>query len=176
MNRPFLLAAMGMGVAVLSTWAQQSTPAQSPPTPAQAPAPSVSPQLPPPKVKQPMTEEQRAMLEQRLDAQWSKMSIEGKQNLMRLHRALTQMPADERKFIHERIERFLTMTPTERQRLRQNTLKWQEMTPEQRQQAREEFLKRRQEFEDKWSREHPGSEQPPSGNAAPAPPPSATTP
>ena len=98
------------------------------------------------------------------------MSVEGKQHLMRLHRALTQMPADERKFIHERIERFLAMTPAERQQLRQNTQKWEQMTPEQRQQAREEFLKRRQEFEDKWNREHPGGDQPPTGSGAPPPP------
>jgi hypothetical protein len=113
-----------------------------------------------------MTEQQRALLEQRLDAQWSRMSLEGKQHVMRLHRALTEMPPDERKFIHDRVERFLNMTPAERARLQQNKQSWEQMTPEQRQQAREEFRRRRQEFEQKWSREHTVVE--PQGNPPPA--------
>ena len=64
-----------------------------------------------------MTDEQRALAEQRLDARWSRMSLEGKTQLMRLHRALAEMPPDERKFIHDRIERFLNMTPAERDQL-----------------------------------------------------------
>jgi hypothetical protein len=113
-----------------------------------------------------MTEQQRAVLEQRLDAQWSRMSLEGKQHMMRLHRALTEMPPDERKFIHDRVERFLNMTPAERARLQQNKQRWEQMTPEQRQQAREEFRRRRQEFEQKSNREQTGGE--PQGNPPPA--------
>ena len=75
------------------------------------------------------------------------MTLEGKTQLMRLHRGLAEMPPDERKFIHDRIERFLNMTPAERARLQQNRKKWEQMTPEERQRAREEFRNRRQEFE-----------------------------
>ena len=137
--------------------------AQQPPPPPPPPLPPVSAQARP---KQPMTEQQRAVLEQRLDAQWSRMSLEGKQHMMRLHRALTEMPPDERKFIHDRVERFLNMTPAERARLQQNKQRWEQMTPEQRQQAREEFRRRRQEFEQKSNREQTGGE--PQGNPPPA--------
>src|ERR1700685_2941640 len=103
-----------------------------------------------------MTEEQRAQLEQRLNDTWSKMPVEAKSRLMRLHRALTEMPPDERKFIHDRIERFLNMSQAEREQLKQNRQKWEQMTPEERQKAREEFRKHRQEFEQQWDRGHPG--------------------
>jgi hypothetical protein len=119
-----------------------------------------------------MTEEQRAQLGQRLDAQWNKMSVEGKSRLMRLHRALSEMPPDERKFIHDRIERFLNMSPAERERLNQNRQRWEQMTPEERQKAREEFHKRRQEFEERWHREHAGGEpstNPPPRDSGPPP-------
>ena len=119
-----------------------------------------------------MTEEQRVQMEQRLDAQWNKMSVEGKSHLMRLHRALSEMPPDERKFIHDRIERFLNMSPAEREKLNQNRQKWEQMTPEERQKAREEFHKRRQEFEERWRHEHTGGEpltNPPPRDAGPPP-------
>ncbi|MGA2603698.1 MAG: DUF3106 domain-containing protein [Verrucomicrobiia bacterium] len=165
MKRFLFLAAVMMGVVAMSTLAQQPPP---PPPP-----PPVSPQ---PKLKQPMTEQQRALAEQRLDTQWSRMSLDGKMHVMRLHRALTEMPPDERKFIHDRVERFLNMTPAERARLQQNKQKWEQMTPEQRQQAREEFRKRRQEFEERWNREQAGGEPqgnlpPTENNATPTPPP-----
>ena len=92
------------------------------------------------------------------------MSLEGKTQLMRLHRALAEMPPDERKFIHDRIERFLSMTPAERAQLQQNKKRWEQMTPAERQRAREEFRSRQQEFEQQWRRNHPGE-------AAPANPP-----
>lgn len=123
-----------------------------------------------------MTEEQRVQLGQRLDAQWNKMSVEGKSRLMRLHRALSEMPPDERKFIHDRIERFLNMSPAEREKLNQNRQRWDQMTPEERQKAREEFHKRRQEFEERWRHEHPGGEpstNPPPRDSGPPPPPPA---
>ncbi len=167
MRRFLFFAAWIIGQGAVRTLAQQPPPPPPPP-----------PLLAPARPKPPITEQQRVLLEQRLDAQWSRMSIEGKQNVIRLHRALTEMPPDERKFIHDRVERFLTMTPAERARLQQNKQRWEQMTPEQRQQAREEFRRRRQEFEQKWNREQTGGEppgNPPAGGsgspAQPAPPP-----
>jgi len=166
MKRCLFSTAWIVGLATMSALAQQPPPPPPPPVSAQA------------RPKQPMTEQQRALLEQRLDAQWSRMSLDGKQHVMRLHRALTEMPPDERKFIHDRVERFLNMTPAERARLQQNKQRWEQMTPEQRQQAREEFRRRRQEFEQKWNREQTGGEpqrNPPAesngSTAQPAPPP-----
>jgi hypothetical protein len=120
-------------------------------------------------------------MEQRLNEEWNKMPVESKSRLMRLHRALSEMPPDERKFVHDRIERFLNMSQAERDQLKQNRQKWEQMTPEERQKAREEFHKHRQEFEQQWDREHsgenpspnsanePNTPTPPAGNAA-APP------
>jgi Protein of unknown function (DUF3106) len=145
-RRTFLLTVLMMGMALSTVFAQQESPSQPPDDVAK------------PKAKVPMTDEQRAQLEQRLDAQWSKMPVEAKTKLMRLHRALSEMPPDERRFIHERIERFLNMSPAEREKLQQNRQRWEQMSPEQRQKAREEFHKRRQEIEEKWHHEHPGGE------------------
>jgi hypothetical protein len=157
-----------IGMAVFAAQAQQEP--SSPPVP---PPPSVDQTKPKP--RQSMTEEQRAELEQRLDATWGKMSLEGKTRLMRLHRALAEMPPDERKFIHDRIERFLNMSPAEREKLKQNKQQWEQMSPEERQSAREEFRKHRQEFEERWRRERPGEEPPtnsaPNPRSLPPPPP-----
>ena len=142
MRRILLVTVLVIGVGAFVAQAQQE-----PTTPSGPPAPG-------PKPRQPMTEEQRAQLEQRLDAAWSKMSVEGKTRLMRLHRALAEMPPEERIFIHDRIERFLNMSPAEREKLKQNRQQWEQMSPEQRQSAREEFRKRRQEFEQRWNQEH----------------------
>jgi hypothetical protein len=109
----------------------------------------------------PMSDEQRAQAEQRLDEQWSKLPVEAKMRVMRLHRALNQMPPDERKFINDRIGQFLNMSPEDRQRIRDNAKRWDTMSPEERQKAREQFRQRRQEFEQKWRAEHPGEEPPP---------------
>ena len=109
----------------------------------------------------PRSAQDRATLEERLNNAWNSMPLEEKGRVMRLHRGLRELPPDERKFINERIDRVLKMSPEQRQQLRQNYQRWQAMTPEQRQQAREEFRKRRQEFEQKWRKEHPGEEPPP---------------
>ena len=169
MRRVFLPTVLVIGTMVFAAQSQQEP--SSPPPP---PPPSVDQTKPRP--RQPMTEEQRAELEQRLDATWGKMSLDGKTRLMRLHRALAEMPPDERKFIHDRIERFLNMSPAERERLKQNKQQWEQMSPEERQSAREEFRKRRQEFEERWRREHPGEEPPTNSppnpkSLAPLPPP-----
>ena len=143
----------------------------------QAPLPAA------PKHEKPaMTDEQRAQTEERLSKEWSSMSLENKMRLMRLHRALHQMPTEERKFIQDRVERFLNMSSEERERLKSNKEKWEKMSPEERERAREQFHKRRQEFEQKWRQEHPGEEPPPfpfqrhknpppdAGNGQPPPP------
>jgi hypothetical protein len=174
MRRNFLLTVLLIGAAVGTALAQQ------PPLPAPPTADSTNK----PRAKSAMTEEQRAQQEQRLNEQWTKMPIEAKSRLMRLHRALSEMPPEERKFVHDRIERFLTMSPAEREKLKQNKQKWEQMTSEERQKAREDFRKHRQEFEQQWRREHP-SEDPtpnsaneskapssPEGNGAPPPTPS----
>ena len=167
MRRILLPTALAIGTVVFAAQAQQEP--SSPPLP----PPSVDQTKPKP--RQSMTEEQRAELEQHLDTAWSKMSIEGKTRLMRLHRALSEMPPDERRFIHDRIERFLNMSPAEREKLKQNKQQWEQMSPEQRQMAREEFRKRRQEFEERWRRERPGEEPPtnpsPDPKSLPPPPP-----
>jgi Spy/CpxP family protein refolding chaperone len=174
MRRSFLLVILLVGAAV------GTTPAQESPLPTPAPADQTNK----PRAKSPLTEEQRAQMEQRLNDAWAKMPVETKSRLMRLHRALSEMPPDERKFVHDRIERFLNMSQSEREKLKQNKQKWEQMTPEERQAAREEFRKHRQEFEQQWHRTHP-SEDPtpnpsnetktpssPEDNSAPSPAPS----
>lgn len=124
--------------------------------------------------KPPLTDEQRAQTEQRLNDAWGSLPVESKMHLIRLHRALSEMPPDERRFIHDRVERFLNMAPAEREKLAQNRQKWEQMTPEERQKAREAFRKHRQEFEEKWRQEHPGEKPPPFLPHKPkSPPPSA---
>ena len=108
-----------------------------------------------------MTDEQRAQAELRANEAWQKLTVQEKLQLVKLQRALREMPAEERKFIHERIEHFLTMSPDERGKLKQNNERWKQMTPEEREQARQQFHKKRQELEAKWRREHPGQEPPP---------------
>lgn len=130
----------------------------------------------PPRAKSAMTEEQRAQLEQRLNDTWTKMPVEAKARLMRLHRALTEMPPDERKFVHDRIERFLNMSQAEREKLKQNKQKWEQMTPEERQRAREEFRKHSQEFEQQWHREHSNEDSAPNESKTPSSPEGTTVP
>ena len=108
-----------------------------------------------------LTDEQRAQMEEHLNKEWSSLSAEDKRRVLRLHSALHQMPPKERRFIQDRVERFLNMSPEERERLEKNRERWEKMTPEQRQQARDEFRKRRQDFDQKWRQEHPGEEPPP---------------
>ena len=121
--------------------------------------------------KPPLTAEQRAQMEQQFNETWSSLPFESKMHLMRLHRALSEMPPDERRFIHDRIEHFLNMTPAERERLTQLRKKWEQMTPEDRQKARDEYRKRRQAFEEKWRQENPGKEPPPFPHNPGGPPP-----
>jgi hypothetical protein len=121
--------------------------------------------------KPPLTADQRAQMEQQFNETWNSLPFESKMHLMRLHRALSEMPPDERRFIHDRIEHFLNMTPAERERLTQLRKKWEQMTPEERQKARDEYRKRRQNFEDKWRQENPGKEPPPFPRNPSGPPP-----
>ncbi|MCG3147345.1 MAG: hypothetical protein PCFJNLEI_00784 [Verrucomicrobiae bacterium] len=114
----------------------------------------------PPAKRPPLSDEQKAQLEQRANDAWNKLPAEAKIQALRFHTALTKMPPEERRFIHERIRRFVEMPPEERQRLRENAKRWESMSPEEREHAREQFRQRRQEFEEKWRREHPGEEPP----------------
>lgn len=115
----------------------------------------------PPAERPPMSPERKAELVQRADEAWANLPAEAKIRLWRLHQALTQMPPEDRRFIHDRIERFLQMPPEEREQTRKNAQRWKEMSPEERERAREKFRQRRQEFEQKWRAEHPGEEPPP---------------
>ena len=114
----------------------------------------------PPREHPPLTDEQKAQMEQRANEAWSKLPAEAKVQVIRLHTALNQMPPEERRFIHERIKRFVDMTPEERQRLKENADRWNKMTPEERDKAREQFRQHRKEVEEKWRQEHPGEEPP----------------
>ena len=109
----------------------------------------------------PLTDEQRAQMEQRLDNAWKNLAVREKMQVMRFHQAMKEMPAVERQFIHDRLERFLNMTPEEREKIKQNHERWKQMSPEDKQQARQKFQQRRKKFEEKWRSEHPGQEPPP---------------
>jgi hypothetical protein len=124
-------------------------------------AAALAQEAPPKREHQPMTDEQRAQLEQRLNDAWSKLSVREKNQLLRLNRVLREMPPDEQKFIHERIERFMNMPPEERRKMRENAERWKKMTPEEREKARQQYQQKRREFEEKWRKEHPGQEPPP---------------
>ncbi len=102
-----------------------------------------------------------ALDETQLNEKWNTLSPREKAVALRFSTALRQMPPEERKFIHDRIERFLEMTPEERHRLKENNERWQKMTPEEKQQAREKYRQRRKEFEEKWRKEHPNEPPPP---------------
>ncbi|MEI8315517.1 MAG: DUF3106 domain-containing protein [Verrucomicrobiota bacterium] len=97
-----------------------------------------------------LTDAQKAELAQRADEMWNQLSPEAKIRLVNLHKALTGMPAEERHFIHERIERFLTMSPEDRERIKKNANRWHTMSPEEREQTREHFRQ--------WRKDHPGQE------------------
>ena len=143
MKRIFLLTVLLIDLMAGRILAQQPAP----------PTPLPTDQTNRPKFKSAMTEEQRAQVEQRLNEQWSKMPVEAKSRLMHLHRALSEMPPEERRFVHDRIERFLNMSPAEREKLKQNKQKWEQMTPEE----REKF---RQRVHDRWGRVAPMDSKP----------------
>lgn len=100
-----------------------------------------------------LTAEQKAQLAQRADEMWNQLSPDAKIRLLNLHKALTEMPPEDRRFIHERIERFLNMSPADRERIKKNNERWHAMSPEERENAREQFRQ--------WRKNHPG-ETPPS--------------
>jgi len=102
----------------------------------------------PPPARPTLTAEQKAQLVQSADEMWNKLSPEAKIRLMNLHKALTGMPPEERKFIHEHIEKFLNMSPEDRERIKKNAERWHAMSPEEREHAREQFRQ--------WHKDHPG--------------------
>ncbi|MCS7049636.1 MAG: DUF3106 domain-containing protein [Verrucomicrobiae bacterium] len=114
--------------------------------------------------------EERAKLEQRLDKEWAELPLHAKLRALRIARALRDLPPEDRRLFHERIERFLNMSPEERERLRRNRERWEQMTPEQRERAREEFRKRRDEFRREFER-HEGEPRPHRPPPSPLPPP-----
>jgi hypothetical protein len=99
--------------------------------------------------------------EAQLDEKWNGLSPRDKASALRFHQTFRQMPAEERKFINDRIERFMQMPADERRKLKENNERWKKMPPAERQQAREKYEQRRKEFEEKWRKEHPGVEPPP---------------
>jgi hypothetical protein len=102
-----------------------------------------------------------AFNEAQLDQKWNSLPAREKAAALRLHQALRQMPPDERKFVQDRIGRFMEMPAEDRRRLKENNDRWKKMTPEEQQQAREQFRQRRKEFEEQWKKEHPGESAPP---------------
>ncbi|MBM3858865.1 MAG: DUF3106 domain-containing protein [Verrucomicrobia bacterium] len=99
--------------------------------------------------------------EAQLNQKWDALSARDKASALRFHQTFRQMPAEERKFINDRIERFMQMPADERRKLKENNERWKKMPPTERQQAREQYEQRRKEFEAKWRQEHPGEEPPP---------------
>lgn len=102
----------------------------------------------------------KGQTEQKLNEAWGQLTLEDKMALMRFHHVMSDLPPEQRKIIRDRIGRIMSMTPEQRERLEQNLKRWQQMTPQERQHAREVFRRRRQAFEEKWRREHPGQEPP----------------
>lgn len=114
-----------------------------------------------PSAASPKAAERPAPDEAQLDQKWNGLSPRDKASAMRFHQTFRQMPAEERKFINDRIERFMQMPADERRKLKENNERWKKMPPTERQQAREQYEQRRKEFEEKWRKEHPGQEPPP---------------
>ena len=100
-----------------------------------------------------LTAEQKVQLAQRADEAWKQLPPEAKIRLLNLHKALTDMPPEDRRFVHERIERFLNMSADDRERLKKNAERWRAMSPEEREHAREQFRQ--------WRKDHPGEVPPP---------------
>ena len=100
-----------------------------------------------------MTDEQKVEFGQRADEAWKQLPPDAKIRLLNLHKALTGMPPEERRFVHERIERFLNMSPIDRERIKKNNDRWHAMSPEEREHAREQFRQ--------WRKDHPGEMPPP---------------
>jgi len=104
-----------------------------------------------------LTSEQQAQLALRADEVWKQLPPDAKIRLLNLHKALTGMQPEERRFVHERIERFLNLSPADRDRIKKNSERWHTMSPEERERAREQFRK--------WRKDHPGELPPPLANS-----------
>ena len=108
---------------------------------------------PPPQHSATVTDEQKTQLALRADEAWKQLPPDAKIRLLNLHKALTGMAPEERRFVHERIERFLNLTPDERERIKKNSERWHSMSPEERERARAQFHQ--------WRKDHPGELPPP---------------
>ena len=84
-----------------------------------------------------MTADQQAELALRADEAWKQLPPDAKIRLLNLHKALTGMQPEERRFVHERIERFLNLSPADRDRIKKNSDRWHSMSPEERERARD---------------------------------------
>ena len=104
-----------------------------------------------------MTADQQAELALRADEAWKQLPPDAKIRLLNLHKALTGMQPEERRFVHERIERFLNLSPADRDRIKKNSDRWHSMSPEERERAREQFHQ--------WRKDHPGELPPPLANS-----------
>ena len=103
---------------------------------------------PPPHHSTDLTNEQITQLAQHADEAWKQLPPDAKIRLLNLHKALTGMAPEERRFVHERIERFLNLSPDERERIKKNSERWHTMSPEERERARTQFHQ--------WRKDHPG--------------------
>jgi len=104
-----------------------------------------------------ITAEHQAELALRADEDWKQLPPDAKIRLLNLHKALTGMQPEERRFVHERIERFLNLSPADRERIKKNSERWHTMSPEERERAREQFHQ--------WRKDHPGELPPPLTNS-----------
>ena len=107
----------------------------------------------PPHQSAALTEEQKTQLALRADEAWKQLPPDAKIRLLNLHKALTGMAPEERRFVHERIERFLNLSADEREQIKKNSEHWHTMSPEERERARTQFHQ--------WRKDHPGELPPP---------------
>lgn len=109
----------------------------------------------------PTNETDRVALEQGLDQAWRAMPLPAKLRFMRTSTALRTMPEEDRRFVEERIDKFLTMSEEEHAQLKKNQHRWKQMSPAERQQAREAYEKRRGELDKKPGKKQPDKLRPP---------------
>jgi hypothetical protein len=105
---------------------------------------------------------------------WSKLPLEAKQRVMRLHGRSTRCRPER---IHQQPDWTVSQHAARKNgSASENANPVGTDVPEERQKAREQFQQRRQAFEQKWRQEHPGEEPPPFHRVDPKPPPHRTIP
>jgi hypothetical protein len=106
-------------------------------------------------------QEERLKREAECNSFWQTLSLEDKQEMIRLFNGLRELPREEAKLIRDGINAILRLSPAEREGVRENYRIWVNMTPEQRQKARDEYRRLKRDFERAWKRDHPQEEMPP---------------